>query len=179
MLTNEATPLKSTRGIGALLAAGAAAARDSHDFVAGMSHELRTPLTVIRSASFASAKTGSLLGKIAPLSKRIGSVSPWRRSAPHAHPGLIIETHIPPELSKVLAGEIALRHALENLIDNAAKHGANPDQWIGVCAREVEGRGNTFVEIGILDRVQHTEFILHLHAGTGRNAAFRKSRNKG
>jgi signal transduction histidine kinase len=52
----------------------------------------------------------------------------------------------------VLADEIALSHALENLIDNAAKHGANPRLWMAVCAREVEERGNTFVEIGVIDR---------------------------
>ena len=51
----------------------------------------------------------------------------------------------------ILADELALTHALENLIDNAAKHGGDPEPWIGVSARNVEDRGKTFVEISVVD----------------------------
>ncbi len=51
----------------------------------------------------------------------------------------------------ILADELALTHALENLIDNAAKHGGHPEPWIGVSARDVEDRGKTFVEISVVD----------------------------
>jgi signal transduction histidine kinase len=55
----------------------------------------------------------------------------------------------------ILTDELALTHALENLIDNAAKHGGNPEplaeKWIGVVARDVEVRGKAFVEISVVD----------------------------
>ncbi len=51
----------------------------------------------------------------------------------------------------ILADQLALTHALENLIDNAAKHGGKPEPWVGVSARNVEERGKTFVEISVVD----------------------------
>jgi signal transduction histidine kinase len=101
---------------------------------------------------FASAKSGSLLGTVAPVCVAELVEQCVKSVRAHAPAELIIETHLPPDLSKLLADEIALAHALENLIDNAAKHGANPEMWISVCAREVEERGTKFVELSIIDR---------------------------
>jgi two-component system phosphate regulon sensor histidine kinase PhoR len=101
---------------------------------------------------FANAKAGSPLRKVAPVSVADLAGRSVETVRARALPELVIETYIPPNLSMVLADEIALTHALENLIDNAAKHGASPDLWIGVYAREVEERGSTFVELSIVDR---------------------------
>jgi len=101
---------------------------------------------------FANARSGSLLRKVTPLAVAEVIERCVANVRSHADPQLVVETHLPPDLSMVLADEIALTHALENLIDNAAKHGANPDLWIGVYARNVEERGSTLVELSIVDR---------------------------
>jgi signal transduction histidine kinase len=101
--------------------------------------------------SFANAKAGSLLRNVsahsvAPLIDR--SLAAARV---HFDPTIEVVTNIPADLSMILADELALTHALENLIDNAAKHGGNAEPWIGVFARDVEDRGKKFVEISVVD----------------------------
>jgi signal transduction histidine kinase len=45
--------------------------------------------------------------------------------------GVVIEERIGANLPAVLADERALRHALQNLIDNALKYGIQPDRLGG------------------------------------------------
>lgn len=101
---------------------------------------------------FANAKTRSLLRDLSPVS--VGNLvrDVVRGMRGRVSPELAIETYIPPALSMILADKVALAHALENLIDNAAKHGATVEPWIGVSAREVEERGHKFVELSVTDR---------------------------
>ena len=65
--------------------------------------------------------------------------------------GWNIERRIEPGLPPVLADEVALRHALQNLIDNAIKYGTEGNTWIGVYASAVSGDGGPAVEIRVAD----------------------------
>ncbi|HME10067.1 MAG TPA: ATP-binding protein [Bryobacteraceae bacterium] len=63
-----------------------------------------------------------------------------------------LETHVDSKLPLILADELALRHALQNLLDNAVKYGLEGSNWIGVSATEVcEGAARS-VEFRVSDR---------------------------
>ena len=62
----------------------------------------------------------------------------------------VIEKRIEPGLPPVLADPVALHHALQNLLTNAAKYGA-AGGWIGVSAARPES-GTGAVEIRVTDR---------------------------
>jgi two-component system sensor histidine kinase SenX3 len=100
---------------------------------------------------FANARTGSLLRNVS--AHFVAALIDRSLAAARVHldPALVVVTDVPPDLSMILADELALTHALENLIDNAAKHGGNPELWVGVFARDVEDRGKPFVEISVVD----------------------------
>jgi signal transduction histidine kinase len=66
--------------------------------------------------------------------------------------GLVVEKQIPADLPCVLADEMALRHALLNLIENAVKYGTEGSNWIGIFASEVADAKGPAVEIRIADR---------------------------
>ncbi len=100
---------------------------------------------------FANAKAGSLLRNVSAHSVATLVDRSLAAARVHLDPDLVVVTNIPPDLSMILTDELALTHALENLIDNAAKHGGHPEPWIGVSARDVEDRGKTFVEISVVD----------------------------
>jgi signal transduction histidine kinase len=68
------------------------------------------------------------------------------------NPQLIVEKKIDEGLPPVLADEVALQHALRNLLDNAVKYGAQPSNWIGVFASAPPNGAQSTVEIRIADR---------------------------
>ncbi len=63
-----------------------------------------------------------------------------------------VESTIAPDVAPLYGDATALRHALQNLLTNAAKYGAD-GQWIGVSAVMSQGaRNKPMVEISVCDR---------------------------
>jgi signal transduction histidine kinase len=65
---------------------------------------------------------------------------------------VIVERRIDPELPMILADELALKHALQNLLDNGVKHGGEGSGWIGISASAVSEGDCRLVEIRVADR---------------------------
>ncbi len=70
------------------------------------------------------------------------------------HQELVVEKRIEPGLPLVLADEVAMKHALRNLLDNALKYGTQANNWIGIIASASvpQNGGRSTVEIRIADR---------------------------
>src|SRR5229473_3179756 len=68
------------------------------------------------------------------------------------HQELVVEKRIEPGLPRVLADEVAMKHALRNLLDNALKYGTQANNWIGIIASAAQNGGRSIVEIRIADR---------------------------
>jgi len=66
--------------------------------------------------------------------------------------GFTLEKQLDPGLPLVLADEMAMRHVLQNLVDNALKYGVEGGNWIGVFASAVSDRDGPAVEIRVADR---------------------------
>ena len=64
---------------------------------------------------------------------------------------IVVEKHIAAGLPLVLADELALQQALQNLVDNALKYGTEGSNWIGVSASQTTGEHGQTVEIRIAD----------------------------
>jgi len=64
----------------------------------------------------------------------------------------VVERNIDPGLPPILGDPVALQHALQNLIGNAAKYGTGGSNWIGVFASQTRDREQTMVEIRVADR---------------------------
>ncbi len=98
-------------------------------------------------------RAGKVIGEKHP-------VEPWKLiesslqaslvSAPETD--VVLETHVDPKLPLILADELAMRHALQNLLDNAVKYGLEGGKWIGIGAAEVCEGTARWVEIRVSDR---------------------------
>ncbi len=64
---------------------------------------------------------------------------------------LVVDKQIDPGLPLVLADELALQQALQNLVDNALKYGTEGSSWIGISAAPITGESGQSVEIRIAD----------------------------
>ena len=66
--------------------------------------------------------------------------------------GCVVEKDIDPKLPLVLADPLALKHALQNLVTNAAKYGqrSDGDHWIGISASRADSKRD-FIEIRVAD----------------------------
>jgi len=64
----------------------------------------------------------------------------------------VVEKRIDPGLPPILGDPVALQHALQNLIGNAAKYGMEGGNWIGVFSSQTRDKGRAVVEIRVADR---------------------------
>ncbi len=102
---------------------------------------------------FASASAGKIIRDCEPIAVE-GLIEAGLRSsrAGLAGQNYQIECKIEPDLPLVLADEVALRQAVQNLIDNAVKYGTEGNNWIGVSASAVSSGDQRAVEIRVKDR---------------------------
>ncbi|MEO8128424.1 MAG: HAMP domain-containing sensor histidine kinase, partial [Bryobacteraceae bacterium] len=103
--------------------------------------------------SFSSAMAGHVIRSREPIAMD-GILEDGLRYYPLVAGGaaVVVEKRIAPDLPLVLADELALRQALQNLVDNAIKYGTEGSNWIGVTASHATGEGGQLVEIRIADR---------------------------
>jgi signal transduction histidine kinase len=102
---------------------------------------------------FASAKAGHVIQKPEPLSVEAVIEETMESSkAVIQESRCVVEKSIDPGLPPILGDPVALKHALQNLLSNAAKHGAEGGNWIGVFASKTSDKEQTVVEIRVADR---------------------------
>jgi signal transduction histidine kinase len=65
---------------------------------------------------------------------------------------LVVGCHIDNDLPTIFADELALKHALQNLLDNAVKYGTEASGWVGIYAHATGEGEQRSVEIRIADR---------------------------
>ena len=102
---------------------------------------------------FASARNGHPIRSREPV-----SLEPLLREAIRASQAgrgrsrIVIEEAIEQGLPEVLGDKLAVRHAIQNLIDNAYKYGTEGSDWIGISALAVGEPDGPAVEIRVADR---------------------------
>jgi signal transduction histidine kinase len=102
---------------------------------------------------FAAARSGSLVKKPTPVPvEELIEDSLEASARALADPTIVVEKHIASDLPLVLADGPALRHAIQNLIENAVKYGGGEQHWVGVSAAAPGGRDGQWVEIRVADR---------------------------
>ena len=109
--------------------------------------------TVEQVLQFASTKAGHVIRQRGPVGIET-LIDAGLRSSRVALAGssLVVDKHLEAGLPFVLADEVALKHALQNLIDNAVKYGTEASNWIGISAATVEYGNRSWVEIRVADR---------------------------
>lgn len=109
--------------------------------------------TVEQVLQFASTKAGHVIRQREPVAIE-GLIDAGLRSSRVALAGsnLIVDKHLEAGLPAVLADEVALKHALQNLMDNAVKYGTEGNNWIGISAATVTNQSGPWVEIRVADR---------------------------
>jgi signal transduction histidine kinase len=102
---------------------------------------------------FASTKAGHVIRQRAPVPVESLIDAGLRSSrVVLAGPNLVVDRHLEVGLPLVLADEVALKHVLQNLVDNAVKYGTEGSNWIGISAAAVPDGSGTAVEIKVSDR---------------------------
>jgi signal transduction histidine kinase len=106
---------------------------------------------------YGAAASGRVIGPRVPIAPQALIESTLKGSSLLSDSGIAVEQHITPDLPEILADEVALRHALQNLIENAVKYGQGGDRWIGLSAEmvpagRVPSRPGGFVQITVTDR---------------------------
>ena len=108
---------------------------------------------------YGSARAGQVIGKREPVAVARIIEESLRRFNENAaeSTGLALEKNIQPNLPWILADEIALRHAVQNLVENAIKHGSAGNgnghhPWVGIFAEAVPSVHGRTVEIRVADR---------------------------
>jgi signal transduction histidine kinase len=102
---------------------------------------------------FGRAESGRVVGELEPLSVEAAIDDAVESSrAMTGNPDCVIEKHVEQDLPAVMGDALALKHAIENLLSNAAKYGSNGTNWIGVSAACVDWKNKPAVEIRVEDR---------------------------
>lgn len=102
---------------------------------------------------FASSKAGHVIRERVPVSVTTVIEDALRASLSGTdNPSLSIEKKLDSDLPVILADEQALRHAIQNLIDNALKYGMRQENWLGIFASAIDGPGGRAAHIRIVDR---------------------------
>jgi signal transduction histidine kinase len=117
-------------------------------------HDESTKLTnlVEQILRFASAGAGHIIRQREPIEVETLIDESLRSSrALHPHPGVIIEKQLEPGLPLVLADQLALQHAFQNLVENAMKYGTEQSSWIGVFVSAVKDENGPAVEVRVAD----------------------------
>jgi signal transduction histidine kinase len=102
---------------------------------------------------FAGAQAGRVIQKPEPVSVEAvidESLASSRSAIEDAH--CAVEKSVDAALPVVLGDATALKHALQNLLANAARYGAQGGSWIGVSAAALDGNGRREIEIRVTDR---------------------------
>ena len=118
-------------------------------------HDESTKLTnlVEQILQFASAGAGHVVREREPVEvEKLIDESLRSSQASLQGPGLILERQFDPGLPLVLADRLAMKHAFQNLLDNALKYGSDGDHWIGISAAAVKDVHGTAVEVRVADR---------------------------
>ncbi|MFB3825994.1 MAG: sensor histidine kinase [Bryobacteraceae bacterium] len=101
---------------------------------------------------FAAAKAGRSIGELEPVSVEKVIEDSLESSKTTLHEaGCVIEKRIDPGLPPVMGDRVALKHAIENLLINAAKYGMDGSNWVGVYASATGGEEQPAVEIRVAD----------------------------
>jgi signal transduction histidine kinase len=102
---------------------------------------------------FASARAGHVIRERGPASVEAMIDDGFRSSRAVLEGSRVeVERRIDPNLPIVLADELAMKHAIQNLIDNAVKYGTEGSNWIGLSATKVVDADGEAVEIRVADR---------------------------
>lgn len=103
---------------------------------------------------FSSARAGHAVGERSPVAiEGVIEESLHSRRLDGAGSKIVVERDLEEGLPLVMADELALKHAIQNLLDNAVKYGTENSDWIGVSAKKVAGaKGGDAVEVRISDR---------------------------
>ncbi|MCU1260690.1 MAG: sensor histidine kinase [Bryobacterales bacterium] len=101
---------------------------------------------------YGAASAGHVIGERRPIGvEGLIDSSIKSSSAVYAPAGVVIEKRIDPGLPVIFADELALKHALQNLVDNAVKYGLEGSGWIGISAEAVSDGHGGCVEIRVTD----------------------------
>jgi len=102
---------------------------------------------------FSSARAGHAVGERAPVAvEGVIDEALHSRRLDAAGARIVVEKNLEEGLPLVMADELALKHAIQNLLDNAVKYGTENSDWIGVTARKVTDSKGDAVEVRIADR---------------------------
>jgi signal transduction histidine kinase len=102
---------------------------------------------------FSSARAGHAVGELAPVAvEGVIDEALHSRRLGGAGARIVVEKNLEEGLPLVMADELALKHAIQNLLDNAVKYGTENSDWIGVTARRVGNDGGEAVEVRVMDR---------------------------
>ena len=102
---------------------------------------------------FSSARAGHAVGELAPVAvEGVIDEALHSRRLGGAGGRIVVEKNLEDGLPLVMADELALKHAIQNLLDNAVKYGTENSDWIGVTARRVSDAAGEAVEVRVVDR---------------------------